>query len=117
MDLVFESLLIHTGIVYRKIRASDGQGGFSTAWGEVGSLEGRLRPVTANDERVAVQEQSEITHVWDTLTTADIARGDRLEVEGVTVDVLAVREPSYMNHHYECDCKLSQLEGDEWAES
>ena len=41
---------------------------------------------------------------------ADIARGDQVTVDGLTVDVVAVKEPSKAGEHYEAECRERQVE-------
>ncbi len=115
--MVFEGLLIHTFAVFRRVRASDGQGGWTEARVEVGSTKGRLRPIGASERTVADQQQAQVSHVLYTLAGVDVRRGDELEGAGVTVELIAVREPSMADHHYQIDCRQIQLEATEEVES
>lgn len=107
---IFDGLLNHEFTISRIARIPDGQGGWVKSWVEIGTVNGRMRPASGAEREVALQEQREISHVLYTRTTADIARGDRVEGGGVSVEVLGVREPSLADHHYEIDCQLVQLE-------
>ena len=107
---VFESLLNNTFIVERRVRASDGQGGWTISYSASGTMEGRIRPATANERVVADAEQEQITHVLYVLAGEDIARGDRVTCGDLVVEVLGVREPSEAGHHYEVDCLERQKE-------
>ena len=107
---VFESLLNNTFIVERRVRASDGQGGWTISYSASGTMEGRIRPATSNERVVADAEQQQITHVLYVLAGEDIARGDRVTCGDLVVEVLGVREPSEAGHHYEVDCLERQKE-------
>ncbi len=104
-------LYISTFILQRKERASDNQGGWVETYKDIGEIHGRLRPANATERTVASQEQAYITHVFYCDATEDIRRGDRLKGEGIEVNVIAVRNPSYMNHHLEIDCEVIQHGG------
>lgn len=110
---IFSGLLNHSFTVYRKIRASDGQGGWSEAWAEISAVPGRLRPVNPTEQTVATQEQARIGHTLYTPAGVDIARGDLVIGGGKTVEVLDIREPSLAGHHLEIDCREIQKEPEE----
>lgn len=107
---VFDSLLNNTFTVERRLRASDGQGGWSIAYSEVGTLDGRICPRTSAERVVAESEEEQITHVLYCRTGEDIARGDRVTVGDLTVEVLGIREPSEADEHWEIDCLERQDE-------
>jgi len=111
---LFEALLNHTFVHRRRERVSDGQGGWAIAYNEVGTVEGRLRPVgggeRGGEQSPAAREEREIRHVLYVVADEDIQRGDQLEGDGVVVDVLGVREPSRAGHHLEIDCVEHQYE-------
>jgi hypothetical protein len=48
--------------------------------------------------------------VFYCLASEDIARGDRITGDDVMVDVMAIREPSRADHHFEIDCLETQTE-------
>jgi len=108
--LDFLALLISTFTVSRPTRASDGQGGWLMAYVDVGTVAGRLRPASASERTAAQQEQSKISHVLYCAADVDVQRGDLVTGAGNTVEVLAVREPSHMGHHWELDCLETQKE-------
>ncbi len=108
--MVFASLLNHEFTVTRRTRTSDGQGGFTIGYSSVGTVNGRMRPASSNEKEVASAMQRNISHVLYVEVDADIERGDRVTFEGLTVDVLAIREPSLMGHHLEIDCLEVQKE-------
>jgi head-tail adaptor len=106
---VLESLLNKTLTVEKRLRVSDGQGGWAEAYTSIGTIAGRIRPANANERVVAEQEEEQITHVLytATLTTSGgeaLARGCRVTEGDLTVEVLGARNPSRMDHHWEIDC-------------
>lgn len=107
---LIEALFNKAVTIARRDRIADGQGGYSIAYVDIGAVEGRLRPATSAERDVADQEQREITHVLYVLHGTDIARGDQVEVDGLTLDVLGVREPGRMDYHLEVDCRQVQHE-------
>ena len=111
---LIDGLFNHTFTVSRRERVSDGQGGWAIAYNEVGTVEGRLRPLgageRAGEQAPAAREEREIRHVLYVAVASDIQRGDQVEGDGVTVDVLGIREPSRAGHHLEIDCVERQYE-------
>jgi SPP1 family predicted phage head-tail adaptor len=110
---VFQSLLNHDFIVSRRFRTLDHQGGWHITYTSIVTIEGRLRPASSTEIIAAQQEQRRISHVFYCEAGRNIARGDRISADGVTVDVMAVREPSRANEHYEIDCLETQQEESE----
>lgn len=115
MMTVLESLLNNTFSVEARERTADGMGGWTITYTGIGTIEGRIRPANSNERMVAESEEQQITHVLYTATlttsTGDtLARGCRVTVGDLTVEVLGVREPSEMAHHWEIDCLERQDE-------
>lgn len=109
---VFESLLNRTYTVSRRVRVSDGRGGWPWSYVEQGTILGRLRPASSSERMAAMQEQRKVTHVLYCLHDADVQRADRITGDSVTVYVDAVRKPSRADHHLEVDCSETQVEGE-----
>jgi SPP1 family predicted phage head-tail adaptor len=107
-----ELLYNHDFSICRPARTADGQGGWPMSDEAIGTVRGRLRPATAAERTVADQEQARVTHVLYCAATADIQLGDLVLGAGVTVEVIAVREPSRAGHHLEIDCVEVQKEPD-----
>lgn len=107
---VFESLLNHDVAIERRRRSPDGQGGWAIDYQPVETVRGRIRPANSTEREVAMADERQITHVLYVKADADIARGDQVTVDGLVVDVVAVREPSKAGAHYEVDCRERQLE-------
>jgi head-tail adaptor len=107
---VFTSLLNHTFTVSRRRRTPDGQGGWAIDYVALGTIQGRIRPATSVEREQAALEQRQITHVFYCLASETIARGDRLTVGDLVVDVEGIREPSKAGEHLEVDCLEIQQE-------
>jgi SPP1 family predicted phage head-tail adaptor len=110
---VFESLLNNTFAISRRQRTPDAQGGWQISYQSLAPITGRLRPASSTEIIAAQQELRKISHVFYCLESADIARGDRISGDGVTVDIMALREPSRADHHLEIDCLETQVETSE----
>lgn len=111
--MTFDGLLNNTFTVARRYRVSDGQGGWTLSWVDVGTVQGRLRPANSNERMVADAEQQQITHVLYTDADVDIERGDLVTCGDTVVEVLGIREPSLARHHWEIDCLERQRETSE----
>lgn len=109
---VFTSLLNHDFTQMRPARVTDGQGGWTVSFDVKGTIRGRLRPASTEERTVAAQEQRRLSHVFYCDADEDVRRGDRLAEDGITVEVLGIREPSRARHHLECDCWETQIEGE-----
>ncbi|MFO7740823.1 MAG: phage head closure protein [Anaerolineae bacterium] len=107
---VFESLLNNTFTVERRLRVSDGQGGWVIAYETAGTIEGRIRPTTLKERLVADRAEAQISHVLYCHAGENVGRGDRVTTGDLTVEVLGVREPSEADEHWEIDCLEIQEE-------
>lgn len=107
---VFESLRNNTFSVERRLRVSDGKGGWTIAYESAGTIEGRIRPTTLKERLVADSAEAQISHVLYCAADEDVARGDRVTVGDLTVEVLGIREPSEAGKHWEIDCLERQDE-------
>jgi len=107
---MINSLLITTFTQARLVRVSDGQGGWRETLATLGTFAGRLRPASTTERESAAVQEREVSHVLYVLASTDIARGDQITGDGVTVEVKAVREPSRAGHHLEIDCLETQQE-------
>lgn len=112
---IFDSLLNNSFKIWRRLRISDGRGGWTITYSEVATIEGRIWPTTLKERLVADSAEAQITHVLACRADENVARGDLVElVDGdLTVEVLGIREPSEAGHHWEIDCLERQ---DETAE-
>jgi SPP1 family predicted phage head-tail adaptor len=77
---------------------------------DIDPVQGRIRPASSSEREVAQQEERLLTHVLYVAAGSDIARGDRVSVGNLTVEVLGVREPSKAGEHLEIDCEEQQPE-------
>jgi len=110
MRAIFRAMLNNTFAVERRSRVPDGQGGWAIVFAGVGQIRGRIRPANSNERLVAESEEQQITHVLYCDAGEDVARGDLVTVDDLTVEVLGVREPSQMGFHWEIDCLERQQE-------
>lgn len=107
---VFESLLISSALIERRQRTTDGRGGWVIAYATIGTVDARIRPASSSEREVAMLEERMITHVLYVSAETDIARGDRVTIDDLVVEVDGVREPSKAGEHYEVDCLERQFE-------
>lgn len=107
---LIEALFNHTVTISRRDRIADGQGGYQIVYADVASVKGRLCPISSTERDMADREHREISHMLYVLHGTNIARGDQIEVDGLTLDVMAVREPSRAGYHLEVDCLERQPE-------
>jgi head-tail adaptor len=62
MSAVFQSLLNRDYRAWRPVRTDDGRGGWLISYSLIGTLRGRMRPMTGNEMTQAAQEQRQISH-------------------------------------------------------
>jgi head-tail adaptor len=94
--------------IARKSRSSDGQGGWTESFANIGTEPGRIRPASAREREAARRLESEVTHVMYVRPGANVKRGDRATGRiGTQFELLDVRRPS-QGHHLECDCREVQ---------
>ncbi len=106
----FRALLNNDFTVQRRTRTSDGQGGWTIGLVQVSKVRGRIRPASTKEREVAASEERELSHVLYVVAGANIGRGDYVTTKGITFEVMGVREPSLMDHHWEIDCMERQQE-------
>lgn len=94
--------------VQRKGRVHDGQGGWRQDWTEIGSERGKIRPASASERMIAGQQQASVSHIGYLRKGANIQLGDRLSLDNVGYDVIAVREPGLAGKHIEVDLNEAQ---------
>jgi SPP1 family predicted phage head-tail adaptor len=93
----------------RRVSSSDGQGGWTEDMSSLGTVWVRVRAATSAERQEARQDGRTITHVVYGDPADAIRRGDQLEISaGQVLEVLAVRNPSLLNHHTEMDCEERQ---------
>lgn len=103
------SLLTHTFTHRRKAFEEDAYGGRTESEETLGTVRGRLRPMTIEELAVAESTAAKSDHVLYVEGDEDVQRGDELEGAGVTLTVAGVRNPSYAGHHLEVDCWAVQV--------
>jgi SPP1 family predicted phage head-tail adaptor len=107
---LIEMLFNRTATIWRRDRTPDGQGGFPIGYVQVAAVRGRMRPASSGEQEIAAAQGRQITHVLYVLHGTDVARGDQVDIDGMTVEVQGVREPSRAGYHLEVDCRERQPE-------
>ena len=107
---VFHSLLNNIFSVERLVKTPDAQGGWQDSYQPINPIIGRLRPASSTKIVQAAQELRSITHVLYTEASADVARGDKVTIDNLTVEIQALRNPSTSSEHYEFDALEVQQE-------
>lgn len=109
----FDTLLNNDFIVYKRLQLPDGQGGWYKQFTAMyDTVAGRIRPVTAKEREVAMQQEWQISHILYTNVVENIERGDIVSLldGSLYVEIMGVREPSMNGHHLEIDCLERQYE-------
>jgi len=71
-------------------------------WELYGTIKGRMRPVSVAETTLAVVSGVAISHIFYCMADADIKEYDRIVTGLGEVEIRAIKNPSYANHHYEC---------------
>lgn len=87
--------LASRGVLRRKVRTSDGQGGWTEVYADVAlDVPCRRRPAGERDRIVADQLQATVAHVVSFLPDQDVQRGDQLAVDGYELQVESTTKPA-----------------------
>lgn len=92
-------LLNRTFARWQQTETTDAGGGVSVSWAQNGTVKGRLSSPSPTERQAAAQEGVQVTHVVYLPSDTDVARGERLVVDGITVEVLTLVRPSIPDHH------------------
>ena len=94
---VIPELLRHSLAVTRRVRTTDGQGGFTEVYTSIGNWFAAIRPATAQERESATRMEVDLTHMATMQSAAAIQRNDRVawtdELGSHTADVDAVTIP------------------------
>ncbi len=107
---VFDGLLNNAVAVSRRVRTTDGQGGWTISYSSVGTIQGRIAPQSLTERVVGESEEAQVTHVLYCNAGENVARGDRVVSGTLSVEVLGIRDPSLAGEHWEIDCLERQDE-------
>jgi head-tail adaptor len=99
--------------IMRKMRNSDGQGGWLESWAIIAVNPGRLSPIGTTERVVAAQSQAVITHTFYCLESEDILRGDQIRSGNTLVEAIGVQRTSEPGNHLQVSCREIQLEEQE----
>ena len=101
--------LLNTSVpVWREALVSDGGGGQTTTWQQVGTPRARKSQPTARERQAAHQSGAELDETWYFLPGADVRRRDELRPPGRVLEVIAVFEPSEPGTYLRADCTADQ---------
>ena len=98
-------LLNRTFNRWRHTTVSDGMGGSTTTWTQIGTVPGRLSSPSPAEQQAAAQEGVRVDYVLYLDANTDLARGERLVDGDVQVEVLTVTRPSVPGHHVKATVK------------
>lgn len=105
--------LLNTSVqVWRVAVTGDGGGGQVETWVSQGAQRARLSQPSARQREVGDQDGAQLTHVVYLSPGADVRRGDQLRQTGLTLEVVAVFEPSVRGTYLRADCTARQAEGE-----
>lgn len=95
--------------VWRRTFASDGSGGRTSVWGQLGTVRARVSQPSAVERIVAAQAGAALITPIYLLPEADVARGDELRGDGQVFEVQAVFHPSEPVYR-RADCEQREAE-------
>lgn len=113
MNAVFLGMMNRKFEIYRIERVSNGAGGWPETKVLLGTISGRLRPMSGRERIIANSEDRETSHVlyvpYDSskageLGGKDILRGDFAVLGDLKVEILGINDPSQAHEHLEIDC-------------
>jgi len=111
-DKTFESLLIEIFTPQTYTETSDSQGGFTKAWADGTTFEGRLSRLTA-DEKLLLDKETEIaTHKVYCLTTVDVDPEDRIVLGSRTFLVTGVQRPSNLTTDGHLEISVKEIDAE-----
>lgn len=98
-----------TAQILKKVKVSDGMGGYEDTWQFNEATEGYLDQMSAN-EVLATEKLGELADsifiCFD--TDIDIKRTDRMEIDGKQYDVRDIDNPMHMGHHLEITLRYTE---------
>jgi SPP1 family predicted phage head-tail adaptor len=92
-----------TADLFRIQLTSDGQGGWTEQYVANGTARCRVRPWTTEENLLARQEGTRVSHIMYVPGSTDVERSDAVRVRGMAAEVMSVREPSVTGHHLMVD--------------
>lgn len=106
---MIEHLLNRTAAVSRRMTIGDGGGGRAAAWLPVGTPRCRVSQPHPVERERAGQSGADLEATVYFAPAADVRRGDRLDVDGDELEVVAVFSPSEAIY-LRADCRRRQGE-------
>ncbi len=85
-------------------KTSDGMGGFSYAWSDLGSFRGRISPLSAQERLIQDKNTMATTHrvFCDPMT---VTSENRIKWGSFYFEIEGIRNPSELYHHLEMDVR------------
>lgn len=101
-------LLNSTAEIWAELRTTDGMGGFTAAWSQLGTARARFSQPSATERVVAQANGVDLDTVVYLRSDADVQRGYQLRRGSAVYEVRAVYQPSEPNTYLRADCRLRQ---------
>lgn len=76
-------------VQWRKSTTADEAGGASVAWAEIGCINAVIGIPSPSERTVADQDGVDFTNTVKVPASADVRRGDRLVLDGRTIDIVS----------------------------
>jgi SPP1 family predicted phage head-tail adaptor len=92
----------HELMLEEATRASDGAGGHTISWTEVGTLFARIEPLSATGRFGADQTLENVTHRITMRCRSDVVSGMRLRRLGRAFEVITVHDPDETGRYLVC---------------
>lgn len=90
-----------SAVVKRSSKTSDGAGGVTTATTTVGTVLGRLNPVSGNNQIFTEKETLFSTHIFYCGPDSGIQFNDSVTISSVEYRAIMVKNPFNTSHHLE----------------
>lgn len=104
-------LLDKTIIIKRKGTAvPDGSGGWTSEYVQIGSVSGRISPISASTQLSYAQLGVTVSHTITILPGASLSADDLLEYQGRVFSIKGGVNPGEKNHHIKLTCE--EVKGD-----
>lgn len=106
MKTVQEQALPDTIVIERVTLTADGAGGNTESWAAIGTVTGRLMPITRTaGEPVTGGQPASISHWWATLPVGtDVTESDRLVTGDRSFEVVRVNLTQSWQTAVRCEC-------------
>ncbi len=111
-DKTFESLLIDTFTPQKHTETTDNQGGFTKAWVDGTTFEGRLSKLKVEEMMAQDKETAIATHKVYCLTDVDVDPEDRITLSTRTFLVVGPQRPSNLTTDGHLEITVREIDGE-----